>query len=166
MKTNIRNLEKHDLSFLQDMVYESAFVPDGQQPFPRTILDEPSVSKFFNNWGEQGSDIGLIAEKYTKPIGAIWLRLFDENQTSIGDKETPEIGMAILKEFRGHGIGNALMRKLETQAKNYGYQKLGLSVDPRNPARRLYEKSGYVHIGWDDTYWIMEKELVCPNTHS
>ncbi|QFG00329.1 GNAT family N-acetyltransferase [Psychrobacillus glaciei] len=152
MNFEIRSLERHDIPFLRDMVYESAFVPEGQKPFPRTILNEPSVSKYVAGWGEQSGDIGLIAEKEEQKIGAIWLRLFDD--------ETPEIGIAILKEFRGKGIGNALMRALETEAKNYGYQKLCLSVDPRNPACRLYEQFGYEHVGWDDTYWAMEKELV------
>ncbi|WP_432351969.1 GNAT family N-acetyltransferase [Sporosarcina sp. A2] len=160
MYYEIRSLERHDLRFLREMVYESAFVPEGQRPFPRTILDEPSVSKFFDGWGEQSDDIGLIAERGEQPVGAIWLRLFDKEQKSYGDEETPEIGMAILKEFRGKGIGSTLMGMLETQAKNYGYQKLFLSVDPRNPARRLYEHLGYEHVGWDETFWAMEKELV------
>lgn len=90
--------------------------------------------------GEQSGDIGLIAEIDKQPIGATWLRLFDEAQRGYGDDETPEIGMAILKEFRGKGIGKSLMHVLETQAKKYGYQKLCLSVDPRNPTHRLYEQ--------------------------
>ncbi|MEK5038654.1 GNAT family N-acetyltransferase [Sporosarcina sp. FSL K6-3457] len=150
MNCKIRNLEKYDISFLWDMVYESAFVPEGQKPFPRDILDDPSVSKYVDGWGKQSGDIGLIAEIENQPIGAIWLRLFDE---------APEIGMAVLKEFRGRGIGKSLMRVLEIEAKNYGYQKLCLSVDPRNPARHLYEQFGYVHVGWFETYWTMEKEL-------
>lgn len=160
MSFEIRKLEKHDIPFLWDMLYESAFVPEGQKPFPRTILDEPSVSKYVDGWGEQSGDIGLIAEIDKQPIGATWLRLFDEAQRGYGDDETPEIGMAILKEFRGKGIGKSLMHVLETQAKKYGYQKLCLSVDPRNPTHRLYEQFGYVRVGWYDTYWIMKKELV------
>lgn len=152
MNFEIRSLDKHDISFLRDMVYESAFVPRGKTPFPRTILDEPSVSKFFEGFGEKSSDIGFIAEKGEIPIGAIWLRLFVES--------TPEIGMAIIKEFRGLGIGHKLMRMLEKRAKRYGYQKICLNVDPINPARYLYVRLGYEHVGWDDTYWTMEKELV------
>jgi len=160
MNFEIRSLESHDIPFLRDMVYESAFVPEGQNPFPRTILDEPSVSKYVDGWGEQSGDIGLIAEKDEQSIGAIWLRLFNKELKGYGDDETPEIVIAILKEFRGKGIGNALLSVLETEAKNFGYQKLCLSVDPRNPACRFYEQFGYVHVGWYETYWTMEKELV------
>lgn len=163
MNLEIRNIEKHDISFLWDMVYESAFVPEGQKPFPRTILDEPSVSKYVDGWGEQNGDIGLIAEIDKQPIGAIWLRLFNECHRSYGDEDTPEIGMAILKEFRGKGIGKSLLSTLETQAKNYGYHKLCLSVDPRNQAHYLYEQFGYVRVGWYETYWIMEKKLISDN---
>ncbi|MEK5207302.1 GNAT family N-acetyltransferase [Psychrobacillus sp. FSL H8-0510] len=160
MNFEIRSLESHDIPFLRDMVYESAFVPEGQNPFPRTILDEPSVSKYVDGWGEQSGDIGLIAEKDEQSIGAIWLRLFNKERKGYGDDETPEIVIAILKEFRGKGIGNALLSVLETEAKKFGYQKLCLSVDPRNPACRFYEQFGYVHVGWYESYWTMEKELV------
>lgn len=159
MNYEIRSLERRDIPFLWEMVYESAFVPEGQKPFPRTILDHPSVAKYVDGWGERNSDIGLIVEKGERPIGAIWLRLFDEVHRGYGDDETPEIGMAILKEFRGQGIGTTLMRMLETQAKNFGYQKLSLSVDPKNPARRLYERCGYIQVGCHETYLIMEKKL-------
>lgn len=160
MNFKIRSLEKYDIPFLKDMVYESAFVPEGEEPFPRTILDDPSVSKYVDGWGEQSGDIGLIAEKDEQSIGAIWLRLFDKERKGYGDDVTPEIGIAILKDFRGKGIGMALLSELETEAKNYGYQKICLSVDPRNPACRLYQQLGYVHVGWFNTYWTMEKELV------
>ncbi|MEG0385007.1 MAG: GNAT family N-acetyltransferase [Solibacillus sp.] len=160
MNFKIRNLEKKDIPFLRDMVYESAFVPEGQKPFPRTILDDPSVSKYVERWGKRNGDIGLIAENDEQAIGAIWLRQFDKVQKGYGDDETPEIGIAILQDFRGKGIGNALMHALEAEAKNYGYQKLCLSVDPRNPACRLYEQRGYVYTGLYDTYLTMEKKLV------
>lgn len=160
MNCNIRNLEKWDIPFLWDMVYASAFVPEGQKPFPREILNDPSVSKYVDGWGKQNGDIGLIAEIENQPIGAIWLRLFDDAHRSFGGGETPELGMAVLKEFRGRGIGKSLLYVLEIEAKNYGYQELCLSVDPRNPARRLYEQFGYVHVGWFETYWTMEKKLV------
>lgn len=84
MNCEIRNLEKHDISFLCDMVYESAFVPEGQKPFPREILDDPSVSKYVDGWGKRSGDIGLIVEIENQPIGAIWLRLFDEALRSDG----------------------------------------------------------------------------------
>jgi ubiquinone/menaquinone biosynthesis C-methylase UbiE len=31
--------------------------------------------------------------------------------------------------------------------------------DPNNPARTLYERFGYVHVGWSETSWIMKKTL-------
>ena len=160
VNVKIRALVERDIPFLWDMLYESAFVPEGEKPFPRTILNEPSVSKYVEGWGKKGGDIGLIAENEQQAIGAIWLRLFDETQKGCGDAETPEIGIAILKEHRGKGIGHALMRALEAEAIKFGYQKLCLNVDARNPACRLYKQLDYVHVGWHDTYWIMEKKLV------
>lgn len=44
VNVKIRALVERDIPFLWDMLYESAFVPEGEKPFPRTILNEPSVS--------------------------------------------------------------------------------------------------------------------------
>lgn len=71
MNIKIRKLENQDIPFLWDMVYESAFVPEVKKPFPRTILDEPSVSRYVEGWGKQIGDIGLIVEIDKQPIGAI-----------------------------------------------------------------------------------------------
>lgn len=150
MDLKIRKLEELDIPFLWDMLYESAFVPEGLDPFPRTILHEPSVSKYVDGWGGQIGDIGLIAEVKGESVGAIWLRLFDE---------TPEIGMALVREFRGKGIGKILLNAVEIEARKFGYQKLYLSVNPANPALYLYKKCGYVKVGWFETHWIMEKSL-------
>ncbi len=162
MDFNIRSAEKHDIPVLWEMLYQSMFVPEGHKPFPRSILDKPFISKYVEGWGDRSGDMGSIAEKDNEPIGAIWLRLFDEANKGFGyvDDTTPEIGIAVIEEFRGKGIGSALMRELEAQAKDYGYQKLCLSVDVRNPARRLYERFGYVHVGWCDTSWTVEKKLL------
>lgn len=162
MDFKIRVANENDIPFLWEMLYQSMYVPDGEKPFPRSIIHEPFISKYLEHWGNQAGDIGLIAESVNQPIGASWLRLFDEAHKGYGyvDDETPEIGIAILKDWRGKGVGSALMRDLESYAKTYGYKNLCLSVDPRNPARHLYERFGYVHVGWCDTSWTMNKKLV------
>ena len=162
MDFKIRTLETRDIPFMREMVYQSLFVPKGKKPFPRSILEEPFISKYVDGWREKSSDIGLIAERDNQSIGAIWLCLFDEAHKGFGyvDDETSEISIALIEEFLGNRIGTALMLELEAQAKDYGYRKLCLSVDPRNPTRRLYQRFGYVHVGWCDTSWTMEKAVV------
>lgn len=161
MAMKLRVVQARDLPFLREMLYESLYVPKGQAPFPKAVLDDPSIAKYGDGWGRPG-DIGVIAECGEVFLGAAWLRLFDAEHPGYGyvDAETPELGIAVVRRHRGHGIGDALLQDLEERATRYGYQALSLSVDPGNPARRLYERRGYVHVGYGDTSWTMMKMLV------
>ena len=57
---------------------------------------------------------------------------------------------------RGRGIGKALLRCVESLAKDtWKYNRLYLHVDPKNvPAYDLYTKEGYVDVGfrWDPVW--------------
>jgi len=54
------------------------------------------------------------------------------------------LGISILKEFRGLGIGNALMRYIMKWAEKSGLEKISLTVFSTNkPAIRLYTKFGF-----------------------
>lgn len=51
------------------------------------------------------------------------------------------------EDWRGQGIGNAILHEAEHQAKLRGYSTINLSVALDNPAKRLYERRGYQDIG-------------------
>ena len=54
------------------------------------------------------------------------------------------LGMSILKEYRGIGIGSAMMDYMISWAKEKGYKKISLSVFSTNqPAINLYRKFGF-----------------------
>jgi ribosomal protein S18 acetylase RimI-like enzyme len=63
--------------------------------------------------------------------------------------EIPELGMALLPQYRGQGIGTQLLGHLIGAAEQAGHPGLSLSVDPRNRVRRLYERFGFVLVGSD-----------------
>lgn len=150
MQYSIRAIRKEDIPFLWDMLYESLFVPEGQEQFSRDIIKEPFISKYVDGWGEEG-DFGFIAiNNEGQPIGSITARYFNENNKGFGyiDQDTPELGMAILSEFRGKGIGTALLNQLLEEAKKKGIKKLSLSVDPKNRAAvHLYQRFGFIEVG-------------------
>jgi len=157
----IRLADGDDIPFLWEMLYLSFYVPPGAQPFEKAILEEPFIKKYLTNWGRHG-DIAVIAESQSgDQCGAAWLRLFGAAEKGFGyvDDFTPELGIAVLSEYRGQGIGTVLMDAVEGRAKDFGYHSLSLSVDPQNPALHLYQRYGYVHVGWCDTSWTMKKSL-------
>jgi ribosomal protein S18 acetylase RimI-like enzyme len=61
------------------------------------------------------------------------------------------IDIALLPEYRGRGIGTALLRALLAEAAQAN-GKLTLSVAASNPAQRLYERLGFKTVGSDGVY--------------
>ena len=59
-----------------------------------------------------------------------------------------ELGMAVAREWRGHGVGSALMRAAIAWARGRGLHKLSLEVFAHNDAAvALYRKFGFVEEG-------------------
>ena len=54
-------------------------------------------------------------------------------------------GIAVHKDYRGHGIGSQLLNGIVSHAKEEGFDTVRLDVIDTNPgAKRLYERSGFV----------------------
>ncbi|MEX1010844.1 MAG: GNAT family N-acetyltransferase [Balneolaceae bacterium] len=64
--------------------------------------------------------------------------------------------LGVLEEYRGRGIGRALLKKVEQKARESGCCKLTLEVREDNPASRLYERAGF-RLG-DPMFWFMTLE--------
>lgn len=149
---------KEDIPFLWDMLYEAIYVNDKEEKPPRSIVNNPELAKYVENWGRAG-DFALIAkDEHNQNLGAVWIRLFDESNKTYGyiDSSTPILSMAILPEFRGKGIGSKLLNKICSQASINGYKAISLSVDPANKALTLYERVGFVKVGINGTSWDMK----------
>lgn len=52
----------------------------------------------------------------------------------------------VTAEARGHGVGEALLKRARQHAEETGACELMLETAVDNPARRLYERSGYRHV--------------------
>lgn len=154
MNYSIRPIEAGDIGFLWDMLYESLYVPEGQVPFSKEIIHDPFISKYVEGWGREG-DFGFIAiNKEGKSVGSITARYFNESNKGFGyvDHDIPELGMAIIEECRGLGIGSALMYELFKEAKMRNIERISLSVDPNNEAAmRLYQRYYFEKVGKVDT---------------
>jgi ribosomal protein S18 acetylase RimI-like enzyme len=60
------------------------------------------------------------------------------------------VDIAILKEFRGRGLGSAILNDVLAEATQLGLH-VTLSVELGNPARRLYERLGFKEISRSET---------------
>ena len=156
----IRSLTAADQSLLWDMLYLSLFVPEGNAPFERVVLEHPDISKYVSDWGCAG-DFGFVADsENNQPLGAIWLRLHAGKKKGYGyvDDFTPELGMAVFPEHRGRGIGTSLLTRLVETA-GASYEQISLSVARENPARRLYQRFGFEIVADDGNSLTMRKRL-------
>jgi ribosomal protein S18 acetylase RimI-like enzyme len=63
-------------------------------------------------------------------------------------RHTGVLGMGVMADYRGRGIGKALMAAALAAAKEKGFTRIELTVRVDNPrAKRLYEQFGFVEEG-------------------
>jgi ribosomal protein S18 acetylase RimI-like enzyme len=120
-----------------------------------TEADVP-LERYVAGWGKRG-DTALVAIDEFQPVGAAWYRLFEEGEPGYGfvDDETPELTIAIVPSRRGRGLGEQLLSSLLEQAVKEGHARISLSVEPDNPAIRLYEQHGFAKVGDRAGAWVM-----------
>ncbi len=71
------------------------------------------------------------------------------------DDTTPSFAISLYQDFRGRGIGTALMEEMLALLRKRGYKKASLSVQKENYAYRLYLKVGFVVVEETDEEYIM-----------
>lgn len=145
---SIREAEASDEPFLREMLYHSLYVTDGDRPFDLDVVAQPEIAKYVDAWGRPG-DLGLIAVDSTsgEAIGAIWMRLFSATDRGFGflHSTIPELGVAVLPDRRGCGVGSVLLQRLlEMGSELHAAVSLSVSVD--NPALRLYQRFGFERV--------------------
>lgn len=157
----IRELKQTESDFLAEMLYQAIFIPEGAEPLPREVIEHESLSKYIDHWGKDEFDIAFVMEYNDQLIGAIWGRLFTQENKGFGyvDDYTPELSMAVRSEFRNQGIGTKLLMVIESEYQKTGVTQLSLSVDKANPASHLYQRLGYEIVEETKTSWTMKKVI-------
>jgi ribosomal protein S18 acetylase RimI-like enzyme len=149
----IRTVQRQDVSFLWDMLYEAAAVAESMRVLGKEkALSLPENRKYIEGWGRSG-DAGVIAVDLTeRPLGAAWYRLYPNEAPGYGfvSPTIPELTIGVCDDARGRGIGQALLQALIALAQSQGYPALSLSVDRNNPALHLYERFGFLDAGISD----------------
>jgi ribosomal protein S18 acetylase RimI-like enzyme len=80
----------------------------------------------------------LSADGARQSVGRLWLNR--------GSRMIHVLDIAILPEWRGQGLGRAVMVRLLAEAAASG-REVSIYVETHNPARRLYERLGFAAVG-------------------
>ena len=157
MAVVLRRGGAQDVRFLRDMLHHAYY---WRERVPGSL-----VSRYVRGWGRPG-DTAVIALENGFPVGATWYRVFSEDEPGYGfiDSETPELAIAVVPSKRGHGIGGRLLTSLIERARESGYDALSLSVEPGNPARKLYERHGFEVVDQGSEAWTMRASIASPST--
>lgn len=149
----IREILEKEYSLLEIFLYEAIFVSKGVPAPPRSIIEQPELQVYVTDFGKKKDDIGLVAEVGTKVVGAVWVRIIN-NYRHIDDA-TPSFAISLYKEYRGWGIGTALMQEMLCILKRRGYQQASLAVQKENYAVKLYKKVGFEIVDENEEEYIM-----------
>lgn len=153
MEYKIRNIRESEYSLLNDFLYEAVFVPDGVEPPARNIIESPELQVYIAGFGFSKDDHGLIAEVGGKAAGAVWVRIMDDYGHI--DEKVPSLAVSLFKEYRGYGIGTALIKHMLDLLRDKGYERTSLSVQKANYAAKMYLDLGYKIIKENDEEFIM-----------
>ena len=157
----IRPIGAADLQFLKAMLFEAVHWRAGvPRPTIEETLARPEIARYVEGWGRAG-DAGVVALDGERAVGAAWYRLFSTTHPGYGfvDERMPELTVGVVASARGMGVGAALVRALLESARGGGFERISLSVEPDNPAVRLYERAGFTRVGGDAGAWTMVAEL-------
>lgn len=156
----IREIKENEPDFLREMLYEAIYIPPGKPKPPKSIVFDPQLSKYVENFGRRG-DFAFVLVGENGLVGAIWTRLFDKKAETYGfvDEETPELSIAIREDYRNRGFGGLLLENLFQKLKANGFNKVSLSVDKQNPAVNLYQRFGFEIVSEQGTAFTMLKKI-------
>lgn len=99
----------------------------------------------------------MVVEIDNKIVGAAWVRIM--NDYGHIDNKTPSLAMSLYKEYRGYGIGTALLEGLLTKLRHSKYAKVSLSVQKANYAVKMYQKVGFKIVSENNEEYIMVADI-------
>jgi ribosomal protein S18 acetylase RimI-like enzyme len=152
------------LTFLATMLGEAAvWRPDKPTPTAEQVMADPRYEMYVADWPRPG-DFGLIAE-LDGPVGAAWYRTYTETSHGHGfiAHDIPELTIAVVASHRQLAIGRTLLTGLVDASVAQGYPAISLSVAENNPARALYESTGFEHVTKHGWTWTMIRHAGPPN---
>lgn len=153
----IREMKETEYEILSEFLYEAIFIPEGVDSPPKSIINTPELQVYVSDFGKQKHDRALLAEVDGKIVGAVWVRIM--NDYGHVDDETPSFAISLYEEFRGQGIGTAMMKSMLAILKETGYKQASLAVQKANYAVDMYRKVGFKIVDENEEEYIMVKSF-------
>jgi GNAT superfamily N-acetyltransferase len=106
---------------------------------------DPRLAAYYRFTPDAG-DFGFVSTAGELPTGVAWVRYFPAEAPGYGfvRADVPELSVCVLPGYRNGGLGTALIGASVDEARRRSLGALSLSVEEGNPARRLYERLGFV----------------------
>jgi Acetyltransferases len=149
----IRQPRENEYILLNDFIYEAIYIPEGVAAPPKNIIDQPDLQVYVSDFGKHKDDYCFVTEVDGNVVGAVWVRIMND-YGHIND-ETPSFAISLYKEYRGYGIGTAMMEHMLSSLKKLGYKKTSLAVQKSNYAYKMYLKVGFEIIDENEEEYIM-----------
>lgn len=156
MTYKIRKMRPEEYGLLEDFLYEAIFIPEGMKAPERQIILQPELRVYITGFGKK-DDIALAAEADGKIAGAVWARIMDDYGHI--DDDTPSLAISLYKDYRGRGIGTAMLKEMLDTLKERGYERTSLAVQKANYALRMYRKAGFEIVDENEEEYIMACSL-------
>jgi len=135
---SIRQAIESDQKYLVEWLLQ----PGVLEGFPLSDLREiEDAARIWMSYTKQGAVLTALWDGVPCGIANLYLQPYK--------KLAHQCLFAIIidEKYRGKGVGTMLMKELMALAKTFGIELLHLEVYEGNPARRLYERLGFVQYG-------------------
>ena len=157
MNYSIRKIRADEYGILNDFLYEAIFIPEGVQAPPKSIINLPELQVYVSDFGKKEDDICFLAEVDKSVVGTVWVRTM--NGYGHIEDGVPSLAISLYKEYRGYGIGTALMTRILQELQQRGYEKVSLSVQKANYAVKMYKNVGFKIVDENEEEYIMLCQL-------
>jgi ribosomal protein S18 acetylase RimI-like enzyme len=142
LSVRIRKATPADATFIEDLGKRTVMSSASslRRPDPSGVLEN---FERLLSFVERREHLALIAEVDGVRAGFV-ITLDSLPDEVTGDDQAFVVYMAVERERRGAGIGSALLKRAEDEARGRGMPYMALMVTEENAsARALYERAGY-----------------------
>lgn len=157
MDYTIREMRTDEYPLLDDFLYQAIYQPDTTNLAPKSIINNPELQVYIQDFGRQKDDYCFCAEVNNRIIGAVWVR--NINGYGSIDDVTVEFAISVFDQYQEMGIGTALMNRMLEHLKELNYPKASLVVQKGNYAVRMYQKVGFEIACENEQEYIMIHRL-------